>query len=132
MPGVPDAPEHHHVAERLWQLRSNDLWAVRQTMPDDEGTFRAGRLPVYLHDPDRAGYLIRCGAVCRASAHQVLGRHPGRWEIAFQEDNRAATSFWRQAARDVSGTRWSEERRPIPDKPDFPPDTWLSLTVPER
>ncbi|MBA2465762.1 MAG: hypothetical protein H0V42_12455 [Nocardioidaceae bacterium] len=68
----------------------------------------------------------------RAAAHQFLGRHPGRWEIAYQEDNRAAAAFWRQAARDLVGIRWSGERRPVPDKPDAPPESWLSLTVPEK
>lgn len=46
------------VVERLWQLYSHDMSEVRGTMPNVEGLYRAGRLPTYFGDPDRAGYLI--------------------------------------------------------------------------
>jgi predicted acetyltransferase len=49
------------VVERLWQLYSHDMSEVRGTMPNDEGLYRAGRLPTYFGDPDRAGYLISYG-----------------------------------------------------------------------
>jgi predicted acetyltransferase len=46
------------VIERLWQLYSHDMSAVRGTMPDTEGLYKPGRLPSYFDDPDRCGYLI--------------------------------------------------------------------------
>ena len=42
------------VVERLWQLYSHDMSEVRGTLPNAEGTFKAGRLPTYLDTPDAA------------------------------------------------------------------------------
>src|SRR5258707_550013 len=49
---------HLPVVERLWQLYSHDLSQVRGTLPNDEGLYKAGRLPSYFGDPDRVGYLV--------------------------------------------------------------------------
>jgi len=46
------------VLERLWQLDSTDMSAVRGTFPNAEGLFKAGRFPTYFGDPDRCAYLI--------------------------------------------------------------------------
>jgi len=46
------------VVERLWQLYSHDMSEVRGTLPNEEGLFKAGRLPTYFGDPDRIGFLI--------------------------------------------------------------------------
>jgi predicted acetyltransferase len=67
--------------------------------------------------------------VGHAAATQVLRAHPGRWEIAFQEENPTAARFWRRFAVDLVGSVYREERRPVPGKPHIPPDTWLLLTV---
>ena len=64
----------------------------------------------------------------RSFAEQVVRAHPGRWEIAFQEENARAARFWRRLAADLlTGT--TEERRPVPDKPYLPPDVWLTGVV---
>jgi predicted acetyltransferase len=72
---------------------------------------------------------VRGRGVGREAALQALDRHPGTWEIAFQEENPTAARFWRRIATEVAGDTWTEERRPVPDKPWIPPDVWLSLTV---
>jgi predicted acetyltransferase len=64
-----------------------------------------------------------------AAALQLLGLHPGRWEIAFQEANPGAARFWRRVATQVAGAAWGEERRPVAGKPEIPPDTWLLLST---
>ena len=151
--------EQRPLVERLWQLYSHDLSEFRGVMPDGDGLFTPGRLPLYFGNPDRCGYLIFHGSalagfalirglsegprvmgeffVVRASrrrrvgqqaALQVLELHPGRWEIAFQEENPAAARFWRRVAT-ASGATSQEERRPIDAKPDLPSDTWLLLTT---
>jgi predicted acetyltransferase len=148
------------VVEHLWQLYAHDLSAFRGSMPDGDGLFKLGRLPTFIDDPDRCGYLI-CGGsavagfalirglsaeprvmgeffVVRAARRQrlghqaaldLLGLHPGRWEIAFQEDNPGAARFWREVATDAAGATWREERRPVSGKPEVPPDTWLLLSA---
>jgi predicted acetyltransferase len=63
------------------------------------------------------------------AAITLLRLHPGRWEIAFQEENQVAARFWRRVATDVAGAEAGEERRPIPGKPGIPPDTWLLLSA---
>ncbi|MDQ1484203.1 MAG: hypothetical protein QOF35_2279, partial [Actinomycetota bacterium] len=30
---------------------------------------------------------------------------------------------------DAVGTDWKEERRPVPNNPEIPPDTWLLLSL---
>jgi predicted acetyltransferase len=74
--------------------------------------------------------------VVRAARRQHIGRkaalsllrlHPGRWEIAFQEENQGAARFWRHVAADVARAPVKEELRPVPGKP--PPDTWLLLST---
>jgi predicted acetyltransferase len=153
-------PDQRPAVERLWQLYRHDLSEFRGTMPDAEGRYRLGRLPEYLDDPDRRGYLIRSGAalagfvlvrglsaeprvmgeffvvravrrrrVGHAAALELLNLHPGRWEIAFQEENPGAARFWRRVATDAVGTVWREEHRPVPQKPEMPPDRWLLLST---
>ncbi|GBP99313.1 GNAT family N-acetyltransferase [Streptomyces spongiicola] len=61
------------------------------------------------------------------AAREVVARHPGPWEIAFQDANTAAVHFWRRVATEVADDAWTEERRPVPARPDVPPDVWISF-----
>jgi|KBSSwiStaDraftv2_1062776.scaffolds.fasta_scaffold107435_2 predicted acetyltransferase len=72
---------------------------------------------------------VRRRGVGRDAAIEVLRRHPGRWEIAFQEENPGAARFWRGIATELAGDAYQEERRPVPGKPHIPPDVWLTFTV---
>ena len=144
------------VAERLWQLYQHDMSEFRGSFPSADGLFKAGRLPSFFSDPERCGYLVRSASgvagfvyvrgvlteprvmgeffvvragVGREAALAALRLHPGRWEIPFQEENPGAAAFWRRVATDLAGPAWSEERRPVLDKPHVPPDVWLMLDV---
>ncbi len=65
----------------------------------------------------------RRAGVGRVLAHEVLSRHRGPWAVAFQHDNAAAQTFWRAVADAVfSSGGWVELRRPVPGRPDVPPD----------
>ncbi|BCM72402.1 MULTISPECIES: GNAT family N-acetyltransferase [Streptomyces] len=66
------------------------------------------------------------------AAREVLTRHPGPWEIAFQRDNPAAASFWPRVAADLAGDAWTREPRPVPGRPELAPDLWISFTVTSR
>jgi predicted acetyltransferase len=91
---------------------------------------------VMVRDLDDGGRVLgelfvvraaRRGGVGRAAVLAVLRARPGRWEIAFQEENAAAARFWRHVAGEAG--RHREERRPVPGKPDLAPDTWLVLDI---
>jgi predicted acetyltransferase/8-oxo-dGTP pyrophosphatase MutT (NUDIX family) len=66
--------------------------------------------------------------VAAAFALDVMGAHPGRWEIPFQDENPRAAAFWRRLAAghldDVS-----ERRRAVPGKDHLPEDVWLTGTM---
>lgn len=86
-----------------------------------------------LSEPRRVvgGFFIvralRRHGLGRDAARALLRRHPGPWEIAFQEENPRAATFWRGVASDLLGNDWSEERRPVPDKLHLPEDVWITL-----
>ncbi|WP_212911732.1 GNAT family N-acetyltransferase [Streptomyces sp. TS71-3] len=61
---------------------------------------------------------------------EVVARHPGPWEIAFQDANTGAVRFWRRIATEIAGDAWTEEHRPVPGRPEVPPDTWISFEAP--
>ncbi|MFY0407918.1 GNAT family N-acetyltransferase [Solicola sp. PLA-1-18] len=64
-------------------------------------------------------------------ATELTNRFPGRWSIAFQEENPTAARFWRRWSN--SGfNEVTEERRPVPGKPDLPPDVWLSFDTDDQ
>ncbi|MFJ2740692.1 GNAT family N-acetyltransferase [Streptomyces sp. NPDC087440] len=68
----------------------------------------------------------RSGLGTRAVA-EVVARHPGPWEVAFQDANVGAVRFWRRVAADIAGDAWAEEHRPVPGRADLPPDVWISF-----
>lgn len=70
----------------------------------------------------------RSGIGMRA-VREVVARHPGPWEVAFQDTNMAAVRFWRRVAAGIAGDVWTEDRRPVPGRPDLPPDVWISFDV---
>ncbi|MFE5034707.1 GNAT family N-acetyltransferase [Streptomyces sp. NPDC056683] len=62
-----------------------------------------------------------------AAVREVLARHPGRWEIAFQYENPDAVAFWRWVAAEAAVGGWTEAARPVPGMPELPPDVWISF-----
>ncbi|MEO5877413.1 MAG: GNAT family N-acetyltransferase [Streptosporangiaceae bacterium] len=57
---------------------------------------------------------------------EVVARHPGPWQVAFQDGNVPAVHFWRRVVAEISPGRWTEERRVSPTLPHLPPDIWIS------
>ncbi|MGW2552231.1 GNAT family N-acetyltransferase [Streptomyces sp. NPDC001635] len=64
------------------------------------------------------------------AVRDVTTKYPGRWEVAFQDTNVNAARFWRRVAADIADEAWTEEHRPVPNRPDLPPDAWISFSVP--
>lgn len=67
----------------------------------------------------------RRGGLGLRFALDVIGRHPGAWEVGFQHDNAAAGAFWRRVAEAAWGGAWAETTEPVRGRPDVPPDHWI-------
>lgn len=72
--------------------------------------------------------VARRGGTGTTLALDVLGRHPGAWQIAFQHANPAAGVFWRHVAERAWPGAWVETVEPVPDRPELPPDHWIRST----
>jgi predicted acetyltransferase len=70
----------------------------------------------------------RRGGLGRRIALEVIGRHPGPWQIPFQHDNTGAGHFWRGVADAAWPGGWVETEEPVAGKPDVPPDHWIRTT----
>jgi predicted acetyltransferase len=67
---------------------------------------------------------VRRRGLGRRVVGDLVAQHPGRWEVAFQEENLAAARFWRALWAELFDDG-HEELRPTPGRPDLAPDTWL-------
>ncbi|MDT0381726.1 GNAT family N-acetyltransferase [Streptomyces sp. DSM 42041] len=131
--GLPD-PDGWYRRDRLEPvLRADPDWAAYLVV----GSGRPVGLALVrgLIGPRRvlnAFFVVRAvrrtGIGLRA-AREVLERHPGAWELAFQDANEGAARFWRRVAGEIAGESWAEERRPVPGRDDVPPDVWISFAV---
>jgi len=70
----------------------------------------------------------RRAGVGRLAAEATMRRHPGRWEVGFQNENPTAARFWRRLAAAI-GSNPEERLQPVPDKPHIPDDVVLSFGV---
>jgi predicted acetyltransferase len=70
----------------------------------------------------------RRAGVGRAAAEATIRRHPGRWEVCFQNENPTAARFWRRLAAEL-GSNVREQLQPVPNKPHIPDDVILSFTL---
>ena len=82
-----------------------------------------------LRGPERTvtGFWVapvaRRGGVGRRLALAALALAPSPWRIGFQHENPGAGVFWRRTADEAFGPAgWSEERLPVPSRPDAPDD----------
>jgi predicted acetyltransferase len=69
---------------------------------------------------------LRRQGVGLAAATDLLRSRPGRWAIAFLEQNAPAARFWRQVATEVVGKNRTEELRRRPDGVTF---TFIHIDV---
>jgi predicted acetyltransferase len=147
------------VLERLWLLFRHDLSLFTGALPHPDGTFRSERLAASLTESGWAAFLahqqeapvgfalvrsldrppfvlssffvvagVRGSGLAGAFARDVLAAFPGSWEVAFQEPNAVAARFWRRVAA-AHDDGWSEVCRAVPDRPDLPPDSWVTFDV---
>ena len=65
--------------------------------------------------------------VGRAAAEATIRRHPGHWEIGFQNENPTAARFWRRLAAQI-GSNVQERLQPV-TTPHIPDDIILSFDI---
>ena len=70
----------------------------------------------------------RSGVGSTAATRLITGR-PGSWAVPFQAANTGAVAFWHGVADALADSAWTEERLPVPGRPEVPPDVWLRFRV---
>ncbi|MGW3098118.1 GNAT family N-acetyltransferase [Streptomyces sp. NPDC001102] len=131
--GVLPNPDGTFRGDRVEAAFAEEGWAPylfhRDDRPVGFAFVRALDAPVRVLNSFFVVRGARRAGVGLRTVREVVARHPGPWEVAFQYDNEAAVRFWRRAARELAGHAWSEEARPVPDRPGLPPDGWISFTA---
>ncbi len=131
--GQLPGPDGTFRADRLRAASTDADWAPYPLLSGDRPAGFAfvrdlsGRVRVL-----NSFFVVRGGrrrGIGLRAVREIVARHPGRWEVAFQDANQAAVRFWRRVAADIAGEAWAEERRPVPHRPDLPPDVWISFDV---
>ncbi|MFH8473641.1 GNAT family N-acetyltransferase [Streptomyces sp. NPDC018000] len=120
--------------DRLHMAFSDPDWAPYLLMiSDSPAGFAFVRS---LNDPTRVlnSFFVVRGArrtgIGLRAVQGIVAKHPGSWEVAFQDANLGAVNFWRRVATEIAGDAWTEERRRVPGRPDLPPDVWISFSTP--
>ncbi|NGN67271.1 GNAT family N-acetyltransferase [Streptomyces sp. A7024] len=130
--GALPHPDGTFRSERLEAAFSDPGWAPYLLTTGDQPAGLA--LVRALDQPTRVlnSFFVVRGArrtgIGLRAAQQVVAQHPGSWEVAFQDANRTAVRFWRRVAAEIAGPAWAEERRPVPGRPELPPDVWISFS----
>lgn len=129
LPG-PDATYH---GDRLRSALEDDDWTAYLFTSDDRPVgfsfVRAVSGPARVLNSFFVVRGARRTGIGTKVVREVISRHPGPWKIAFQDSNTAAVAFWRRVATELAGDAWREESRPVPNRPDVPPDVWISFTT---
>jgi predicted acetyltransferase len=132
-PGTLPNPDGTFRSDRVEDAFSSPDWAsyllVRGERPVGLAFVRGLAGPVRVLNSFFVVRGVRRSGIGLRAVREVLVRHPGRWDIAFQYDNPGAVAFWRRVATQVAGDAWTEEPRPVPDRPELPPDVWISFEV---
>ncbi len=130
------APDGTFRSDRLRAALTNPGWAAYLLDSADRPVGFA--LVRGLSEPVRtlnSFFVVRAARRCgfgRQAVLELVGRHPGPWQVAFQDKNLPAVRFWRRVATEIAGDAWVEEHRPVPDRPDLAPDCWISFVAAGR
>ncbi|MEV4372702.1 MULTISPECIES: GNAT family N-acetyltransferase [unclassified Nonomuraea] len=133
--GLPDPDGTYHGDRLRTALDGEDWTAYLFTSGDRPVGFafvRAAAGPVRVLNSFFVVRGARRSGIGLRVVREVISRHPGPWRIAFQDANTAGVAFWRRVATEFAGAAWTEERRPVPNRPDVPPDVWISFTAAEN
>jgi len=126
------SPDVTFRAERLAAAFEDPDWAAYvfagpQDRPVGFALVRGLNGPVRVLNSFFVVRSTRRAGVGLQAVRAVVSAHPGPWEVAFQDVNAGAGRFWRRVATDIAGDDWRQERRAVPNRPDLPPDVWISF-----
>ncbi|MFI7224651.1 GNAT family N-acetyltransferase [Nonomuraea angiospora] len=131
-PELPN-PDGTYRSDRLHLAFEDDDWAAYLFTSDDRPVgfsfVRALSGPARVLNSFFVVRGARRSGIGIKAVREVILRHPGPWKIAFQDSNTGAVAFWRRVATEIAGDAWTEERLPVPNRPDVPPDVWISFTA---
>jgi predicted acetyltransferase len=147
--------------ERLWLLFRHHMSEFTGALPNPDGTYWRDRLDAALCDPTWQAWLVLAGdhpvglallraidqpvrvinsffivaalrsrGIGAACIRTITNHAPGSWTVAYQEANSQAARFWQRVAAGLDPS-WTVEHRPVPHRPDLPPDVWVTFTVAE-
>lgn len=126
-------PDGTFRSERLQSAFADPDWEAYLLMRGDRpvglALVRGLAGPVRVLNAFFVVRAVRRTGIGLHAVRQVIGRHPGPWEVAFQDSNLAAVRFWRRVGTEIAGDAWTEERRPVPGRADLPPDVWICFEV---
>lgn len=125
------APDGTFRADRLQLAFTDADWApyllTSGEHPVGFALVRAVTCPTRVLNSFFVVRAARGSGVGLRAVREVVARHPGPWEVAFQDNNAVAARFWRRVGAMMAGDAWTEEHRPVPGRPDLPPDVWISF-----
>lgn len=127
--GVLPNPDGTFRSERLLAAFHDPDWMAYVLTADENPVGLAVIRGLTSRSRVLSGFFVVRGArrtgVGLRAVRELIGRHPGHWEIPFQDDNAAAVGFWRRVASDTAPGKWTEDRHRAPGKPDLPRDVWI-------
>jgi len=127
------APDGTFRSDRLHMAFTDEDWAPYLLTSDEHPVGFA--FVRSLNSPTRVlnSFFVVRGArrtgIGLRAVQEVIAKHPGSWDIAFQDENTTAVRFWRRVATEIAGHAWTEERRSVPGRPGLPPDAWISFNT---
>ncbi|MGW2088097.1 GNAT family N-acetyltransferase [Streptomyces sp. NPDC001880] len=134
--GVLPNPDGTYRSDRLHAALTQADWApyllTSDASPVGLALVRSLTAPTRVLNSFFVVRGVRRAGIGLRAVREVVAKHPGPWEVAFQQGNSTAVAFWRRVATEIAGKAWAEERRPVPGRPELPPDTWISFTAPSE
>ena len=129
--GTLPSPDGTFSSDRLQVALTDDDWApyllTSGEHPVGLAFVRALTGPARVLNTFFVVRGVRRTGIGLRAVREVVSKHPGPWEVPFQDNNAAAVGFWRRVATEIAGDAWTEERRPVPGRPEVPPDVWISF-----
>lgn len=124
-------PDGSYRSERLHRALTDPSWSAwiltAGQHPIGLALARALDEPVHVLNSFFVVTPARRRGIGSSFARAVIDGHSGgTWAVAFQDTNTAAARFWPALAGSYDRA-WTLEHRRNPDRPELPPDAWVTF-----